>query len=161
MKNIIYNPIGIIHSPFKEQKGTPIQPRKSDGAEGTIEIYDEFVPGLDDLEGFSHIYLLFHFHLSKDYKLKVVPYLDNQKRGLFATRAPRRPNQIGLSIVQLLRIEKNTLYIKDIDMIDGTPLLDIKPYVHSFDKQTDIKIGWLENKADGDTDRADNRFEDK
>ena len=161
MNNIIFNPIGIVHTPFNEAKGTPIQPRKSGGTEGTIEIYNEYVPALDDLDGFSHIYLLFHLHLSKGYELKVVPYLDDQKRGLFATRAPRRPNQIGLSIVRLLRIESNILFIKDVDMIDGTPLLDIKPYVHSFDKQTDIKIGWLEERLkDNDIHRADTRFDD-
>ena len=161
MKDIIFKPIGIIHTPFKEPKGTPIQPRKSGGAKGTIEIYDEYVPALDDLDGFSFIYLLFHLHLSKEYKLKVVPYLDDVKRGLFATRAPRRPNPIGLSIVRLLRIEDNIIYIRDVDMIDGTPLLDIKPYVHSFDDRTDIKIGWLEGKIKGDTPHpADNRFDD-
>ena len=161
MNKIIFEPIGIVHSPFKEPKGTPIQPRKSGGAEGTIEIYEKYIPALDDLDGFSHIYLLFFLHLSKGYKLKVVPFLDNRERGLFATRAPRRPNQIGLSIVNLLRIEKNIMYIKDVDMLDGTPLLDIKPYVHSFDKQTDIKIGWLEDKAEANKEnRADNRFDD-
>ncbi len=162
LSKIIFDPIGIVHTPFKKPKDTPIQPRKSGGAEGIIEIYNEYVPALDDLDGFSHIYLLFHLHLSKGYELKVVPFLDNQKRGLFSTRAPRRPNQIGLSIVQLLRIESNILYIKDIDLIDGTPLLDIKPYVHTFDEQTDIKIGWLEGKAkDDDIYRADSRFDDK
>jgi tRNA-Thr(GGU) m(6)t(6)A37 methyltransferase TsaA len=161
MENIIFSPIGVIHSPFKELKGMPIQPRKSGGAEATIEIYEKYIPALDDLDGFSHIYLLFHLHLSNKYDLKVIPFLDTQKRGLFSTRAPRRPNPIGLSIVNLQKIEKNILYIKDIDIIDGTPLLDIKPYVHSFDKQTDIKIGWLEGKIDdADIHRADNRFDD-
>jgi len=161
MNDIIFRPIGIIHTSFKESKETPIQPRKSGGAEGTIEIYDEYIPALDDLDGFSHIYLLFHLHLSKGYELKVVPYLDDRKRGLFATRAPRRPNQIGLSIVRLLRIEKNILYIKDVDIVDGTPLLDIKPYVNSFDEQTEIKIGWLKNRIkDNDIHRADSRFDD-
>jgi tRNA-Thr(GGU) m(6)t(6)A37 methyltransferase TsaA len=159
MNEIKLKPIGIIHTPFKEPKGTPIQPRRSGGAKGRIELLPEYVEGVADLDGFSHIYLLWHFHLSQGYALSVVPYLDDQKRGLFATRAPRRPNPIGLSIVKLERIEGATLYIADVDMIDGTPLLDIKPYVPEFDEKTDIRIGWLTDRAGKADDKpADDRF---
>lgn len=160
MKEIILKPIGIIHTPFKEPKGTPIQPRRSKGAEGTIEIYSEFVNGLKDLDGFSHITLICYFHLSEGYNLEVIPFLDKNKRGLFATRAPRRPNPIGLSTVELLKIEKNILYIKNVDMVDGTPLLDIKPYVPDFDSHNEIRTGWLKNRAkkSGNTE-ADDRFD--
>jgi len=152
-------PIGIIRTPFKEQKGTPIQPKRGKGIEGTIEIFQEYVEGLSDLDGFSHIYLIFHLHLSDGYKLKVVPYLDNTERGVFATRAPRRPNPIGLSVVKLNRIEGSILYIEDLDILDGTPLLDIKPYVHNFDEPQEYRIGWLEGKANrADDENADDRF---
>ena len=143
MKEIRYKPIGITHSPFKEPKGTPIQPVAGQEVEGTIEIFPEYVEGLKDLEGFSHIILVYHFHLAKRGTLKVVPYMDNEPRGVFATRAPTRPNPIGISIVRLVKVEGNTLYIQDIDIVDGTPLLDIKPYVPEFDVRKVEKIGWL------------------
>jgi len=146
MKQIEFKPIGIIHSPYKKMKGTPIQSFAAKEIEGTIEIFPEYMEGLSDLDGFSHIQLLFYFHLSKKFKLKVKPYMDDQFRGVFATRAPSRPNSIGLSIVNLIKIEGNILYIKNMDMIEGTPLLDIKPYVSKFDDANVKKIGWLENK---------------
>lgn len=160
MDKIQFEPIGIIHTPFDEQKGTPIQPGRGKGVKGTIEIFPEYAEGLADLEGFSHIYLIFHFHRSEGYKLKVVPYLDDVLRGVFATRAPLRPNAIGMSVVRLRKIEGNTLYIEDLDILNNTPLLDIKPYVGHFDKPEDYRIGWLEGKAHntGDTD-ADERFD--
>ena len=144
MKEIIYKPIGIIHSPFKNPKGTPIQPIAAKNTEGMIEIYPEFTEGHLDLDGFSHIILLFHCHLSIKMSLKFKPYMVDVKHGVFATRAPSRPNSIGLSIVGLIKIEKNLLYIKDIDIIDETPLLDIKPYVERFDYRENSKKGWLE-----------------
>jgi tRNA-Thr(GGU) m(6)t(6)A37 methyltransferase TsaA len=159
MTKIIYTPIGIIHSPFKTPDGTPIQPAAAKNIEGTIEIYSEYQVGLQDLDGFSHIIVLFHCHLIKDYNLKVTPYLDNHEHGVFATRAPVRPNPIGMSIVNLIKIEKEILFIKGVDIIDGTPLLDIKPYVPEFDRREMVKIGWLENKIKklpGTKD--DNRF---
>jgi tRNA-Thr(GGU) m(6)t(6)A37 methyltransferase TsaA len=159
MSEIILKPIGIIHTPFKEAAGTPIQPGRSDGARGEIEIYSEFVTGLTDLDGFSHITLLFHFHLSKGYELMVTPYLDDKKRGLFATRAPRRPNQIGISVVKLDKIASNILHVINVDMIDGTPLLDIKPYIRDFDSAEDFRIGWLKDKVNRkDRDVANSRF---
>ena len=141
---IEFKPIGIIHTPWKSKKDAPIQPSRSDGADGIIEIFPDFVEGLSDLDGFSHIYLIFHFHKSEGYDLKVKPYLDTVKRGVFACRSPRRPNQIGLSVVRLEKIEGGKIFIKDADMLDGTPILDIKPYVEEFDKRGDIKMGWLE-----------------
>ena len=123
----------------------PIQPAAGVGVEGRIEVFEEFQGGLKDLDGFSHIILLYHLHRSRGFKLEVTPFLDTEKRGLFATRAPNRPNSIGLSIVRLDRIEKGVLHIQNVDILDGTPLLDIKPYVQEFDGQTDVRTGWLEN----------------
>jgi tRNA-Thr(GGU) m(6)t(6)A37 methyltransferase TsaA len=137
-------PIGVIHSPYKEPKGTPIQPIAGRGIEGTIEVFQEYEEGLKDLDGFSHIILLYHFHISEGYSLKVIPFMDDHPRGLFSTRAPRRPNPIGISVVQLIKIEGHMLHIKDLDIVDGTPLLDIKPFVPEFDSRDTRKKGWLE-----------------
>ena len=147
MDSFSFKPIGVIHTSFKKPKGTPIQPGKSDGARGTVEVYPEYVRGLTDLDRFSHITLLYYFHLSKGFELMVTPYLDDKKRGLFATRAPRRPNPIGLSVVKLDKIEGNILHIINVDMIDGSPLLDIKPYVPQFDVRKADKIGWIQEKT--------------
>jgi tRNA-Thr(GGU) m(6)t(6)A37 methyltransferase TsaA len=147
METIEYRPIGIIHSPFKTPKGSPIQPSAAKGTEGRIEIFAEFTDGLQDLAGFSHIFIIYHFHLSKMFSLKVKPFLDDNQRGLFATRAPSRPNPIGISVVRLIKIESNNLYVQDVDVVDGTPLLDIKPYVPAFDEHRADKIGWIEDKT--------------
>jgi tRNA-Thr(GGU) m(6)t(6)A37 methyltransferase TsaA len=158
-KNFIYFPIGIIHSPFKKIEGMPIQPAAAEGIKGKVEIYDEYANGLKDLEGFSHIILLYHFHLSAGFSLEVIPFLDDQARGVFATRAPRRPNPIGFSIVKLDRREENVLYIENVDIVDGTPLLDIKPYVREFDSLKGVKLGWLaKHKGAVSTRRSDKRF---
>jgi tRNA-Thr(GGU) m(6)t(6)A37 methyltransferase TsaA len=141
---ITYRPIGIIHSPFKEPKGTPIQPNAAKDIEGMVEVFTQYEKGLKDIEGFSHIILIYHFHLSKAYSLEVKPYMDNKLHGLFATRAPARPNPIGLSVVRLTKVERNNLYIKDVDIVDGTPLLDIKSFVPEFNAEDIIKKGWLE-----------------
>jgi tRNA-Thr(GGU) m(6)t(6)A37 methyltransferase TsaA len=138
-------PIGTIHSPFRRTEDTPIQPCRSK-AIGEIEILKKYQEGLEDIDGFSHVILIYRFHKSRGYRLKVKPFLDEQLRGLFATRAPRRPNQIGLSVVRLLRRKGNILTVKGIDVIDGTPLLDIKPYVPDFETDEKIKIGWLKGK---------------
>jgi len=151
---VTFEPIGTIHSPFKELKGMPIQPRFARDITGTIDIKPEFAEGLADLDGFSHIILIYHLHRSKDFSLKVTPYLDSTLRGVFATHAPRRPNPIGLSVVRLDKIEGATLYIRDIDMLDGTPLLDIKPYIPGFEKGEKFEIGWLEGKIDGARGRS-------
>lgn len=129
-------------------------------ATGTIELRPDFQAGLQDLAGFSHIILLYHFHRSQGFALTVVPFLDTQPRGLFATRAPRRPNPIGLSVVRLQRIENGVLHVQGVDMLDGTPLLDIKPYVPAFDAATDVTIGWLAEIApQAAAQKADGRFQ--
>jgi tRNA-Thr(GGU) m(6)t(6)A37 methyltransferase TsaA len=143
MKLITYRPIGIIHSPFKTSEGTPIQPTGARDVEGKVEIFPEYTAGLDDLAGFSHVFLIYHFHLSKKFSLKVKPFLDNRKRGLFATRAPSRPNPIGLSVVRLLDLTSGILTVKDIDVVDGTPLLDVKPYIPEFDIRKVDQTGWI------------------
>ena len=147
MDVIKYRPIGIIHSPFKEPKGTPIQPTGARNIDATVELFPEYVEGLKDLEGFSHIILIYHFHLSKHTSLRVKPYMDDELRGVFATRAPSRPNPIGISVVRLVKVEGNILHIQDVDAVDGTPLLDIKPYVPEFDTREAYKIGWLEKRV--------------
>lgn len=147
MSEIKFVPIGIIHTPFSTPEGTPIQPQGAAGVEGMVEVYPEYVEGLADLQGFSHIFLIYHFHLAKPFTLRVKPFLDNKSHGLFATRAPSRPNPVGLSVVELIDIDKGRLHIRDIDVIDKTPLLDIKPYVPDFDVRKATKIGWLEKKT--------------
>ena len=144
---IEYKPIGIIHSPFKDPRGTPIQPRAAIGVRGVVEVFPEYVDGLKDLEGFSHIILLYHFHLVKGYRLLVKPYMDDEPRGVFATRAPARPNPIGFSIVKLLKIDGARILVENLDIVDKTPLLDIKPYVPEFDIFEVKKTGWLEKKV--------------
>ena len=138
----------------------PIQPADREGVTGTVEVEPPYARGLKDLEAFSHIILLFHMHLSKGYELEVVPFLDVVKRGLFSTRAPRRPNAIGLSVVRLLKVEDTILHISGLDIVDGTPLLDIKPYVPKFEKADGVRIGWLTGKSHlADSARADDRFD--
>ena len=147
MSSITFSPIGIIHSPFKEPGGTPLQTVAGKGIEGSVEVFHEYLEGLADLEGFSHIMLVYHFHLSRGTPLKVKPFLDNRVRGVFSTRSPNRPNPIGISVVQLVKIEGNMLHVKDLDIVDGSPLLDIKPYVPEIDVREAGKIGWLEKSV--------------
>ncbi len=157
--SIEMNPIGIIHTPFTERKGMPIQPAGAAGVKGTVELFEPFRAGLKDLDGFSHVILLFQFHQSEGYALEVVPFMDTQPRGLFATRAPKRPNPIGLSVVRLDRIEDTVLHIQNVDILDGTPLLDIKPYVPEFDSPTEVRTGWLEQARKTVSKRkSDERF---
>jgi len=138
-------PIGMIHSPFKDKKEAPTNPVESK-AVGKIEVFKKYKDGLCDIEGFSHLILIFKFHKSRGYRLKVKPFLDNKLRGLFATRYPRRPNQIGLTVVKFLKRRGNILFVKGIDIIDRAPLLDIKPYVLEFEPRQKVKIGWLKGK---------------
>ena len=142
----VMHPIGIIHSPFINKEQTPIQPPRSQ-ARGKVEVYPEFTPGLQDVNGFSHIILLYVFHLSSGFRLQIKPFLDDQLRGLFSTRYPYRPNPIGLSIVRLLSVQDNILDIEGVDVLDGTPLLDIKPYVPDFDRREDARTGWYEHRS--------------
>ena len=152
-------PIGVIHSPFKEPKGTPIQSAGAEDVEGTVEVFPEYADGLKDIEGFSHLFLLYHFHLSEKQSLKAKPFMDNRTHGIFAIRGPGRPNPIGISIVRLIKVEDTILHVKDIDIIDGTPLLDIKPYIPQFDIREVEKIGWLEKKVQKlSSSRDDGRF---
>lgn len=156
---INYHPIGVIHSPFKTTEGVPIQPVAASGYKGIVKIFPEYIEGLKDLAGFSHIILLYHFHKSKNYKLSVIPFMDTKPRGLFATRAPKRPNPIGLSTVKLLNISDNILHIENVDIVDGTPLLDIKPYIPKIDIQQAERIGWMEQvKGNFEGKKADKRF---
>lgn len=159
MKELTYRPIGVIRTPHKEPKGTPIQPTGALDIEGTIELSPEYRPGLKDLEGFSHVILLYHFHRAEGYSLQVKPYMDKDTHGVFATRIPGRPNPLGFSIVRLLDIEDSTLRIQDVDILDGTPLLDIKPYVPSFDHRETDRIGWLARRSeDVRHAKSDGRF---
>ncbi len=161
MKKIVYQPIGTIHSPFQTVQGMPIQPAGAKGVQGTIEINPEYVDGLQDLKGFSHIILIYHFHLSRHYSLKVKPFLDDKPRGVFATRAPKRPNPIGISVVRLVRVKDAILHIEDIDIVDGTPLLDIKPYVLEFAVHGVYQTGWLSKKVKKVHEvKADKRFQE-
>jgi tRNA (adenine37-N6)-methyltransferase len=148
MMKISYTPVGIIHTPFKDLESMPIQPTCETSAAGVVEIYPPFVEGLKDLQGFSHIILLYHLHAVKRVSLQVTPFLDDRPHGIFATRAPTRPNPIGLSVVKLIAIQDNRLSVEDVDILDGTPLLDIKPYIPEFDHHPDARIGWLEGKKD-------------
>jgi tRNA (adenine37-N6)-methyltransferase len=157
--SILMKPIGVIHSPFTAPRSMPIQPVSENSAAGTVEVFSEYLEGLQDLEGFSHLLLIYHFHRTRGPSLKVTPYLDTVPRGLFATRAPNRPNPIGLSLVRLVRIEGACLHVENIDVLDGTPLLDIKPHVPQFDCAPGARIGWLEKAAPEMRKRtADDRF---
>ncbi len=159
MDKIQYTPIGVIRSPFKSIEGMPIQSAAAKGVAGSVELHETFADGLHDLEGFSHIILIYHFHRSRGYALHVKPFLDNQLRGVFATRAPRRPNAVGISIVRLVNVEGPVLHIVDVDILDETPLLDIKPYVPIFDVRKAVKTGWLSSRAGGvSAVRSDKRF---
>jgi len=157
---ISFKPIGIIRTPFKLISDMPIQPSGANGITGKIEINKLFIPGLADLEGFSHIILIYYFHLVKTHQLSVVPFMDNKSHGIFATRAPTRPNPIGISIVELKKVDGNLLYIEGVDMIDGTPLLDIKPFFAKYDNRPDAISGWLEGKSINEITKikSDDRF---
>lgn len=155
-----FSPIGTIHTPFKNLEGMPIQPAGAKGISGTVELSPAYEEGLKDLKGFSHIILLYLFHRSRSFKLTVTPFMDTAPRGLFATRAPKRPNPLGLSIVRLVGVVGTTLHIENIDVLDGTPLIDIKPYVPEFDlPDGPVKVGWLEpSKKQVRERKSDNRF---
>lgn len=159
MTKIEFEPIGFIHTPFTNIEGMPIQPMSAKGERGSIEILRGYEEGLKDLEGFSHIILLYYFHRVSGPRLIVTPFMDASPRGVFATRAPSRPNPIGLSIVRLIGIENNIIHVEDMDILDGTPLIDIKPYVPDFDSYRAESIGWLENvKGQVQSKRSDDRF---
>lgn len=154
-----FRPIGIIHTPNMSSSGTPIQGQLSP-IEGEIEVFPEFEEGLSDVEAFSHLIILYVFDRAKQAELKVTPYLDTQQRGLFACRAPARPNPIGLTVVRLREKRGRTLHVEGVDMLDGSPLLDIKPYVPDFDSIPHATRGWLADRLDrpGKSVDADDRF---
>jgi tRNA-Thr(GGU) m(6)t(6)A37 methyltransferase TsaA len=152
--------IGIIHSPFQQAEGTPIQPAYAGGSEGRVEVFPEYAPGLKDLEGFDRVWLLFWCDRAVACQLIVTPYKDTAPRGVFSTRAPSRPNPIGLSAVRLLRVEGNILHMAELDVLDNTPLLDIKSYVPAFDHLAAERTGWLA-AAISQRSVADRRFERK
>lgn len=145
-KQITINPIGIIHTPFEDINGMPIQPLAAKGIKGHIELFPEYLEGLTDLEGFSHITLLYYFHKINGYQLMVKPFMDNIEHGIFATKSPKRPNAMGHSTVKLLGIENNFIHIEMVDMLNGTPLIDIKPFYSKFDNRKNTKSGWLDNQ---------------
>ena len=150
---VTYRPIGVIRSPHTDPNATPIQPVYAEAVEGRAEIDSEFADGLADLEGFSHLILVYHFHRSGPAKLVVTPFLEDTPHGVFATRAPCRPNPIGLSVVRLLGREGTVLHLADVDVLDGTPLLDVKPYVERFDRREGTRSGW-HGRVDERTARA-------
>jgi tRNA (adenine37-N6)-methyltransferase len=157
--NVVYKPIGLIHSPFNNLEEMPIQPTSAASRPGIVEIYSEFEEGLRDLKGFSHIYLIYHFHKIHASKLLVTPFLDMEPHGIFATRAPSRPNPIGLSLVKIVRLEDNLIHIDKLDILDETPLLDIKPYVPDFENIHSVRTGWLEQaKGQIRNQKSDDRF---
>jgi tRNA-Thr(GGU) m(6)t(6)A37 methyltransferase TsaA len=158
---IQYRPIGVLHTPFTDVAGMPIQPAGAAGVRGTAEIDPEFAPGLQDLEGFSHVIVLYHLHRASAPRLLVTPFMDTEPRGVFATRAPARPNPIGLSVVRLLSRAGNVLHLENVDMLDGTPILDLKPYVPAFDGGAVERVGWLERvQANVHIHQADRRFDE-
>ena len=159
MDTVTFTPIGVIRSPHKSEEGTPIQPKGAIGIEAYIEIKPELTEGLKDLGDFSHIYLIYVLDRCNDFKLTTIPFMDTEEHGVFATRSPKRPCHIGLSIVKIISIEENIIKIENADMLDGTPLLDIKPYVPSMDNFETEKNGWLErNHHKSNHMKADDRF---
>jgi len=147
-EEITFRSIGVIHSPHRVLQDIPIQPVFAGDIEGTVVVDAEYAEALTDLQEFSHIYLFYHFHQSQKTRLRVKPYLSDQERGIFSTRAPHRPNKLGMSLVRLTKIEGNVLHVKDVDILDGTPLIDIKPYIQRFDSREDVRSGWQDAVSD-------------
>jgi len=160
LDQIILNPIGIIRTPHTDIKNMPIQPIAAEGIKGYIKLKSDYVAGLKDLVGFSHITLIYHFHKINGYELEVIPFMDTISHGIFATKSPKRPNAIGTSTVKLIGIEGDTIHIEQVDMLDGTPLIDIKPFYPRYDNRENVKIGWLEKNKDMPLEklRSDERF---
>lgn len=157
--NVTYTPIGYFKTPFTDIKGMPIQPVGGYGVEGVIDVLPEFVGGLQDLEGFSHVFVLYHLHQIKGYDLIVKPFLDKDHHGIFATRSPKRPNPIGLSVMRLKGIAGSLVFLEGIDVLNETPVIDIKPYVADFDRCEADRFGWFEGKSQRAVNhRSDDRF---
>lgn len=159
MEPVVFSPIGIVHSPHRELSGMPVQPPSAVEFIGEIEILPEFTEGLLDIEGFSRLMIFYHLHKSTGPLLSAKPFLDTVPHGVFASRIPRRPNALGFSIVRLLSRKENILQIRDVDILDGTPVLDIKPYVPAFDSYPNEQSGWFTGKLDSISEkRSDERF---
>lgn len=151
--------IGVVISPFKDLENMPIQPVGAKDVEGKVQIMPQYREGLKDLEGFSHIYLLYHFHRAPKMKLLVTPYMDTEEHGVFATRSPLRPSHLGMSVVELLGVEGNELLIRGVDILDGTPVIDVKPYMPQFDNRDNVRTGWMQKDGDAVASaRSDRRF---
>lgn len=164
MNKIEFDIIGKIHSPFDELEGMPIQPIGAKGIKGEIRLNKDLIAGLKDLKDFSHLTLVYHLHKAKGYTLEVKPFLDDTHHGVFATRSPKRPNSIGISVVKIDSIDYNIIYISNVDILNDTPLLDLKPYVPQLYEDTckDLKIGWFEEKhQNGENIKSDDRFIEK
>lgn len=152
-------PIGIIHSPYQSIENMPIQPKGASAVAGHVILDEKYADGLKDLDSFSHIYLLYIFHEAKRTEMHVTPFMDDQVRGVFATRSPLRPNHMGISVVNLIKVEGNKVFVKGIDVLDGTPLLDIKPYIEKFDAVQNSVSGWLKaSDEEIQKKRSDERF---
>jgi tRNA-Thr(GGU) m(6)t(6)A37 methyltransferase TsaA len=159
MDAMAYRPVGVVHSPLKKAHGAPIQSIAASDVEGVVEVLPQYAEGLRDIEGFSHLILIYHFHLSDEHSLTVRPYLDDGTHGVFATRAPARPNPIGISVVRLVGVDGIKLHVTGLDILDGTPVLDIKPYVPQFDSIGTEKIGWLKGRVNmAEKTKDDGRF---
>ncbi len=143
IESVTFKIIGIIHTPFNEPQGTPISSLAGSGVKGTIEIFTQYTEGLKDIDGFSHLSLIYFMHRVNKDGLVGIPFMDDKPHGVFAMRSPLRPNHIGISVVRLLAIHNNILDIKDLDILDGTPLLDIKPYLPDVDSRTECRTGWF------------------
>ena len=159
MEDVVLTPIGVVRTPFADHAGMPIQTVAAKGVRGRIELQPEYAAGLADLDGFTFLHLITYLHRTGPASLRVMPYLDTTERGVFATRSPKRPNPLGLSLVRLTGIEGAVLHVEELDLLDGTPLLDIKPYVPPFDERADARYGWFEQRAQNvHCVRADARF---
>jgi tRNA-Thr(GGU) m(6)t(6)A37 methyltransferase TsaA len=156
---ITYRPIGYFHTPHKETTGMPIQPSGAKGIKGTIKVLPEFREGIRDIEGFSHLIILYHLHEIRGQDLTVIPFLDKNPHGIFATRSPKRPNPLGLSVMSLCGVSEEGIILNNVDVLDGTPVIDIKPYVPDFDVWPADRVGWFEGKScNATTRRSDDRF---
>ena len=169
MTSLTLDPIGVIHSEHHVAKQTPIQPVCAEGSPGRVEVFPQYAEGLDDIEGFSHLHLIYWFHRAADIAgsvagpspLKLVPFLDDVPRGVFATRAPVRPNPLGMSVVRLVERRGSDLLVEDLDVLDGTPLLDIKPNVARFDVRLETRSGWMDEVSDETARRRGERRPDE
>lgn len=159
--DVTFKVIGRVTSSLTEQKGAPIQAAFASDSLGVLHIDDAYREALDGLEGFTHLWVLYVFHKTSGSALRVIPYLGDRDYGVFATRAPRRPNPIGVSVVRIQRVEGNQIFVADVDMLDGTPILDLKPYVPDFDHREGVRAGWYENASKNKGFQADERFSDR